>query len=237
MTILKLDDNSLDVGRRDRVVLGKPVDSIHDTITTKWQFYQKRPRTIVTYLFLWTRYSGIAFLICSITLLRTAWYTVTASLGTLNIWVVEFLRLYALYNCSHRFTRAAKYALGLQLLMMSGYGVYALWTSLGFCLVETKVMLDGFIYCEILNRRTIDRAWIFWILLGLVLNLSSFDAVVLTLTIQKALHHHHMDVVSIRLTNLTSTLLWDSIAYSVLGETMMFWQDLVLHYQLSWEDD
>ena len=47
--------------------------------------------------------------------------------------VILILRLYALYNCSHRFAQVAKCAFGLQLLMLFGYAAYILSTSLGSC--------------------------------------------------------------------------------------------------------
>ncbi|KAF8723403.1 hypothetical protein AX14_009341 [Amanita brunnescens Koide BX004] len=90
---------------------------------------------------------------------------------------------------------------------MTAYGIYALLASLPS--LDTNV-LDGFIYCEILNPRAIDSACIFWIPLGL------FEAFILVLTIQKARHYNRLDGTSVRLTNLISTLLWDSIAYSVV---------------------
>ncbi|KAF8694521.1 hypothetical protein AX14_002041 [Amanita brunnescens Koide BX004] len=189
------------------------------TLDDEIELFWARPWTIATYLFLWTRYCGMIFLIITFILItnvsdlhtvRTAWYVVEESLGTINTCVIELilvLRLYALYNCSHRFAQAAKVAFGIQLLLMTAYGIYAMVVSLPF--LGTNV-LDGLIYCEILNLSAIGTAWMFWIPLLL------FEAFILILTVRKAWYYHRLDGTSVRLTNLTSTLLWDSIAYSVV---------------------
>ena len=154
--------------------------------------------------------------------------------------VILLLRLYALYNCSRRFAYvAAGCAFGIQLIFLSGFAAFVVGGVLGSSMSSFTPPLDIIWLSgssgrsrvggnDILQSHEYERTQVLTGILGSLRIVSankylvrwraiayscSFEVLVLILTMRKALQFRHS---TLRLTNLVSTLVWDSIVYASL---------------------
>ncbi|KAK2467214.1 hypothetical protein APHAL10511_000763 [Amanita phalloides] len=192
------------------------------TLDDEVELFWKRPWTIATHLFFWTRYGGMFLLISTLSLatimsdpiaVRKAWFTLDTLLGTINTWVTEgilFLRLYALYNRSRRVALAAASVFIVQILSVSAIAVMVM----TIVLPSTEaVVFGGITYCEIRDDRPRRVAWGYWVCFAI------FEAVILFFTIRKGNdYYRRQKESSFRLSNVVSTLYWDSVYYSIIIE-------------------
>ncbi|KAK2464706.1 hypothetical protein APHAL10511_003282 [Amanita phalloides] len=208
------------------------------TLDDEVELFWKKRWTVATYLFLWICGSDFsdfyAVLYVSVVLIRlhlklivavlnvsdrgsvrTSWFFINMFFGGSNGLAIEatlILRLYALYNCSRRVAYITGFAFLAQTAFVTAICAYQL--PLALSSLKTKV-LNGVIFCEVGNHRAMRIIWLFWSCLAL------FEAFILFFTIRKG-YKYCCEQQGMILSRLVSTLLWDSIYYTILIEIFYF---------------
>ncbi|KAF8632691.1 hypothetical protein AX15_001744 [Amanita polypyramis BW_CC] len=157
-----------------------------------------------------------------------SWISLRTWLGTFAIWAVELvlqLRLYALYGCSRRIAGLLLTLFALQVSVLVGLCTYG--TTIEF--TKSKMHKVGdYVLCMPL-RSSGAFYGTYWTVLA------SFEAFVLGLTLHKGYQNYRRRGAGPLLTDISPTLLQDSIVYLFFVETA-YVANAVLAY-IGWQDD
>ncbi|KAK2465108.1 hypothetical protein APHAL10511_002916 [Amanita phalloides] len=183
------------------------------TLTDEVELFWTKPWTIVTYLFFWSRYGGLAMILSGFFLLfgkgtinpGAGWFMIETWLGILSLWAVEImlqLRLFALYNCSRRLLFFVGSIFTLYVL---SFVVLCVRTSYQQHGKSEPFFIAGHTYC--IPMYPWKDKFTFWLIIA------SFDALIIGLTLHRGYWQCHLRDTVPALTDLCPTLLRDSLLY------------------------
>ncbi|KIL54884.1 hypothetical protein M378DRAFT_173960 [Amanita muscaria Koide BX008] len=184
--------------------------TLTDEIDLFW--LQEKPWTLATCLFLGSGSDDV----------RQKWLLFETFLGTLNTWAVQLilqLRLYALYGSSRRIAWFCGVLFFSQVLLITGLVIRGC-----YILIVSKpvvgTLVHGLTFCVIRDPST--YSWVYWTLVA------SFEAFVLVLTLRRGYQYCYQQG-SPMLTNISPTLLRDSVTYTlIIG--LVYFLNIVLSF-------